>query len=840
MKLQTAFFIFLLSGVPLVNAESFGLGNLQSNGFGYGADVQGITNINLSTVNNSFCWDGVCGSGNLTSSYVPYVGANKNVDLNDFNLTNIQRLGIGLNTQDINGVLVSNGSIVVRRDAISGQSAIRYNLGNTNKWFIGLDNSGSVGVAPSGSYHIYSYDQSRYLLTASNTTGNIGISSTNPAFSLDVNKTNSVIRIGSGVDNSGTATVLFGHRASSTDVQQKNAIISSAIGDWGRANLHLALNTAQDNSNVSITDSKLMISGSTGNVGIGTVTPSRALDVRGIGNFSGELYVQNGSAVSPWLYNQSFDTTNLTVSYVPYVGASKNIFTGLFNLSTNGTLFVGNITIRDSGIFTNYRNTTFTPNANIGLVSSTTDSNLTQTGAASIALLSSDRPNMTASNTGSGSIFLVNGIGFGLNGINSSASNSGVGSIILLRSGSQNGIFTSTAASSLVIASMGTQLRSRLTAVGAGQDFRGSIAAVNSSASIGGNFNRITFFSPAQASNVSFDVQGNTGGNILEGIVSKGANQSFAVAGTTNYLRTYSNNNNIYATSTTSIFSHSWVSFDNDGEHVINNGDSCFMFGVANMSCTGAYSFLFGKGINNTAPNNFIITLGNASTVVTSQPRVFSVMTGAVGINSTGPQYTLEVNGGTKAFNVSNFLFANGTNVGIGTNNPLYPLEVGVNYSGISAWFQGNISVDDVIFRSKVFDTSKGSALKYVKNASAYKFQNGTINHSAFEYSKVTYTNRRITGYHTVQVDKEVCAPVKKQVEIETYDENGLVNGTTTEEQEVVECPVKKVPEVQPIYQNYQEEGYSLEDEVAILRQSIFEIKSETCAKQPAQWSWCS
>lgn len=174
----------------------------------------------------------------------------------------------------------------------------------------------------------------------------VGIGSTNPIYSLDVNKTNSVVRIGSGVDNSGTATVLFGHRASSTDVQQKNAIISSAIGDWGRANLHFAVNTAQDNSNVSTTNSKLMISGSTGNVGIGTVTPSQTLDVRGLGNFSGTIFINNNTDVS------LFQTTsNTSASYVPYVGAIANLNMNQFNItniksiSASGTFATSNGTI---------------------------------------------------------------------------------------------------------------------------------------------------------------------------------------------------------------------------------------------------------------------------------------------------------------------------------------------------------------------------------------------------------------------------------------------------------------------------------------------------------------
>jgi len=50
---------------------------------------------------------------------------------------------------------------------------------------------------------------------------------------------------------------------------------------------------------------------SLGEVGIGTTTPTQKLDVRGDINISGELYVNNITAVSPWLYNQTIGTYNL-------------------------------------------------------------------------------------------------------------------------------------------------------------------------------------------------------------------------------------------------------------------------------------------------------------------------------------------------------------------------------------------------------------------------------------------------------------------------------------------------------------------------------------------------
>src|SRR3989338_5522053 len=94
-----------------------------------------------------------------------------------------------------------------------------------------------------------------------------------------------------------------------------------------------------------------------GNVGIGTTTPSNLLDVRGVINASAEIYVKNGTAVSPWLYNQT--TAALTQAYwnlsgtslfpnsLGYsVGIGTTTPTSLLdvrgNVSLNNTLYVTN------------------------------------------------------------------------------------------------------------------------------------------------------------------------------------------------------------------------------------------------------------------------------------------------------------------------------------------------------------------------------------------------------------------------------------------------------------------------------------------------------------------
>ena len=111
-----------------------------------------------------------------------------------------------------------------------------------------------------------------------NILGNIGIGKATPRGVLDVFGSNPIVTIGHNVINAGSTTLRFSHRTDT--VQQKTAIISNATGAWGMSNLYFALNSAGDNSNATIADSKLTILNN-GNVGIGLTVPTSKLDVKG-------------------------------------------------------------------------------------------------------------------------------------------------------------------------------------------------------------------------------------------------------------------------------------------------------------------------------------------------------------------------------------------------------------------------------------------------------------------------------------------------------------------------------------------------------------------------------
>lgn len=125
--------------------------------------------------------------------------------------------------------------------------------------------------------------------------------------------------------------------------------------------------------------------------------------------------------------------------------------------------------------------------------------------------------------------------------------------------------------------------------------------------------------------------------------------------------------------------------------------------------------------------------------------------------------------------------------VGIGTTAPTYPLTVIGNVSGISIWSDGNISADDYITRTSVFDTSKNT-LDYIKDASYY-MNNGEIDHTKFY------------GYtFWIVPDKS------KPVEVGEGDELTITYPN-----------------------NLTIEGVSLNKEIDVLRQAVYEMANELC-----------
>jgi hypothetical protein len=160
--------------------------------------------------------------------------------------------------------------------------------------------------------------------------------------------------------------------------------------------------------------------------------------------------------------------------------------------------------------------------------------------------------------------------------------------------------------------------------------------------------------------------------------------------------------------------------------------------------------------------------------------------------------------GGTGAYETQMIIKKDGK-IGLGTVTPSYPLEIN-DSNDISLYAQKNISATGFITRTSVYDKSRGSALDLIKDADQLK-TNGEINHSKF-YG--------YTSWETPDYSKPLTETDKETDEIiTTYPHNITV------------------------------EGVSLNKEIDVLRQALYELKTqnvllktELCSKDMS-YSWC-
>jgi len=189
----------------------------------------------------------------------------------------------------------------------------------------------------------------------------------------------------------------------------------------------------------------------------------------------------------------------------------------------------------------------------------------------------------------------------------------------------------------------------------------------------------------------------------------------------------------------------------------------------------------------------------------------------------------------TAAADIANAKFViNGVTgaVGIGTNSPSYKLDVNSGAS-IGIYVDSNVSAAGYITRTNVYDKSLGSALSKIKDASTY-IKNGKIDHNAFDYSKVNYDKTVPDKIVTTKEDRNVLDKTITRY----WDLNGkeLTEKEATEPKDV-NNPIEFTTTIEEIYktikvdvntQTYkviQEEGVSLDKELALIKQALFELK---------------
>src|SRR3989344_5495081 len=251
---------------------------------------------------------GVFESGTYTFPLNLIVNSNLSIGVRSlFVNSNLTRVGIGTNepsnTLDVRGIINSSGEIYVNNQ--TALSTFSYNESSSYQqfWYNQSDNS----------QLLFNYNQtwnnesSKYLQINSSTA------------TLLTNESGSYTPITWAYNQSDNSQLLFNYNQSAGSFNQygiywynqsDNSLLlfnynqsSASETQFGKFWYNMS-----DGSGVSPwqfgTDT---IYNDTTNikVGIGTSTPSRTLDVRGIGNFSGDLYVANQTLANTWLFNQT-------------------------------------------------------------------------------------------------------------------------------------------------------------------------------------------------------------------------------------------------------------------------------------------------------------------------------------------------------------------------------------------------------------------------------------------------------------------------------------------------------------------------------------------------------
>ena len=152
---------------------------------------------------------------------------------------------------------------------------------------------------------------------------NVGINTTTPQVKLEVKSSahsQFAAHFGQGQNNSAGVFggISLGYAEANT-AYRKVAIVAQALGDGAaRQNLHFLVDTANDGGSAQLVDTKMMIDGLTGNVGIGTTLPGSKLTVNGQVQVGPDAARRYALQPSNWGYNTSYRTLILGSASTSY------------------------------------------------------------------------------------------------------------------------------------------------------------------------------------------------------------------------------------------------------------------------------------------------------------------------------------------------------------------------------------------------------------------------------------------------------------------------------------------------------------------------------------------
>lgn len=139
-------------------------------------------------------------------------------------------------------------------------------------------------------------------------------------------------------------------------------------------------------------------------------------------------------------------------------------------------------------------------------------------------------------------------------------------------------------------------------------------------------------------------------------------------------------------------------------------------------------------------------------------------------------------------------------NVGIGTTTPTKKLEV----SG-SILADGNVYATDFITSSKVAEINDEKALDKLNNIDKWLDNKKQIQYDE-HYAHVEVERQRVSGYKIELQEQEVCKE----------DKNLEIN-----------CKIEMVEVEVPIYEDYTQDGLSMETRIAEMEKMIYELKEQ-------------
>lgn len=179
-----------------------------------------------------------------------------------------------------------------------------------------------------------------------------------------------------------------------------------------------------------------------------------------------------------------------------------------------------------------------------------------------------------------------------------------------------------------------------------------------------------------------------------------------------------------------------------------------------------------------------------------------------------------------------------GGNLGIGTTTPSYKLQVGngsaTNYSLISAYFEGNITSAGYITRTSNYDLSKGSALNFIQNADYYNTLGKVDDTKFFGYTTWVTKETDFSKPTTETYIEQECT-----IEVIESIEEGVEN---TEQEICIDVEKERIVYNSRI--DIENKGVSLDAEINLLRQSVYELKTENTAMKSSlcklgETQWC-